>query len=130
METAYHTITTMTNCRPATRAGVSRTIASSNTTRQVMMSRRMRPSHPSQVSSLNQAACGLCVPAVTSSSVVRQLANHREHRRIERDHNSADHAAQQADHHRFHEGEQVFGGGIYFVVVEVGEFLQHGSHRA
>src|SRR5450432_1662007 len=53
-------------------------------------------------------------------SLPSQLADQREQRHVQRDHDAANHDAEQTDNYRLQHGQHVFGGGINFVFVKVG----------
>src|SRR5581483_9748294 len=68
--------------------------------------------------------------ALRSRTSAGQLGDEREQRHVQRDHDAADHEAEEADHDRLQESEHVLGGRVDVVFVEVGDLLEHGVHRA
>src|ERR1700691_2497367 len=62
--------------------------------------------------------------------VACQFADQREQRQVHGNDDAADDHAQDDDHDGLHGGQQVFHGRVDFVFVKVGDFLQHGVHRA
>src|SRR5579872_2356717 len=111
----------VTNRGAGTRLGVKSMISSSTASKKAMMTTRTFTSHASHDLSLN---------LVSSILLTRHLCDHREQRQVQRDHDAAYHDAEDADHDRLHQGEQVLGGSVHFVFVEIGDFLEHGIHGA
>src|SRR6202789_4145990 len=62
--------------------------------------------------------------------VACQFADQREQGQVHGNDDAADDHAQDDDHDGLHGGQQVFHGRVDFVFVKVGDFLQHGVHRA
>src|SRR6266404_2828873 len=126
-ETAYQPTISVVKTRAGTTLGVRLMISSSMASRKVMMTTRALTSHASHARSLNLvSAIFFALPPLLSG----QLGDHREHREVERNHDSANHKAEKANQHWLHQRQQVLGGGIHFIFVEVGDFLQHRVHGA
>src|ERR1700690_547484 len=66
----------------------------------------------------------------TTVLLSRQFSDHREQRHIQRNNDAADADAEDADDDRLQHGQHIFGGGIDFVFVKVGDLLEHRVHGA
>src|SRR5258708_15005905 len=127
-EIAYQPTISVEKRRAGTTFGVRLMISSSMASRKVMMTTRALTSHASQARSLNLVS--VISSAVRRRSLSRQLCDHREHRQIEGNYDSTDHDSEEPNQNRFHKGQQVFGGGIHFIFIEVSDFLEHRVHGA
>src|SRR5512146_492253 len=152
-EATYQAIMTAMKRDLLTLVAVSVVIASSMARRNVMIMTRTFTSHSSQVRSLNVVAIATTfqnrawensacqdphlrkaqmwvTKDCCSALAAGQFRDHREQRHVQRNYDAADSDAEETDHDRFQQGQHVFRRCIDFVLVEVGDLLQHCIHRA
>src|ERR1700693_5104338 len=66
----------------------------------------------------------------TACSLSSQLRDHGEQWHVERNHDTSDGDAEDADDGGLEHGQHVFGSRVDFFFVEVGNLLQHAVHGA